>query len=78
VPKTKRKPAEDNAAPLPPDADFIDTIQAARILQRSVKTLQFWRVINKGPKYYRQGRVIRYLRSDILRWGMSNAVETRG
>jgi hypothetical protein len=70
------KKLADDAKTLPTD-DFLNTEQAAHILQRSKKTLEFWRVLNKGPRYYRQGRAIRYLRSDLLRWGMSHCVETR-
>ena len=57
--------------------DFLTTQQAAQILQRSTKTLEFWRTLAKGPRFYKQGRVVRYLRSDILTWGVRHCVETR-
>jgi hypothetical protein len=68
----------DVNARLPQRGDeFLITQQAAKILQRSTKTLEFWRLLGKGPRFYRQGRVIRYLRSDVLAWGVRDCVETR-
>jgi predicted DNA-binding transcriptional regulator AlpA len=63
-----------------PDDEFLTTNQAAAILGRSVKTLEYWRTLPSGPtgpRFYKQGRVVRYLRSDILAWGMRHCVETR-
>jgi Helix-turn-helix domain len=57
--------------------EFLTTKQAAEILQRSVKTLEYWRTLRSGPRFYKQGRVVRYLRSDVLVWGMRNCIETR-
>lgn len=68
--------AADAKTQLPPE-EFLNTAQAAHILQRSSKTLEFWRILNKGPRYFKQGRVVRYLRSDVFRWGVSQCVETR-
>lgn len=32
------------------------------------RTLAQWRYLDKGPKYYRFGRHVRYRRSDIEAW----------
>ncbi len=33
-----------------------------------VKTLQRWRLINRGPRFVRLGRCVRYPASDLHRW----------
>ena len=44
------------AARMPqPGDEFLTTQQAAQILQRSIKTLEFWRVLGRGPRFYKQG-----------------------
>jgi predicted DNA-binding transcriptional regulator AlpA len=77
VPKpSKSKSAAD--IPLARAGDeFLTTKQAAEILQRSEKTLEYWRTRPSGPRFYKQGRVVRYLRSDVLAWGMRHCIETR-
>ena len=39
--------------------------EAAEYLGMSVKTLQAWRFYNKGPKYLKISRSVRYLREDL-------------
>ncbi|MBE1426785.1 putative DNA-binding transcriptional regulator AlpA [Desulfomicrobium macestii] len=52
--------------------DYIPNVQrtmreqeAAAYLGMSVKTLQAWRFYNKGPKYLKISRSVRYLREDL-------------
>jgi hypothetical protein len=54
--------------------EFLTTPEASRLLKRSVKTLEYWRVVGKGPKYYRQGRIVRYLHSDLIEWATRECV----
>jgi hypothetical protein len=56
---------------------FLTTPEAAQFLKRSVKTLEYWRVVDRGPRYYRQSRVVRYLLSDLVAWAMQDCVEPK-
>jgi hypothetical protein len=60
---------------LQPGDEFLSTTKAAEVLDRSAKTLEFWRATGAGPRYYCQGRRIRYLRSDLIRWALRHPVE---
>jgi hypothetical protein len=51
------------------DDRFLHPKEAAAILATSVNTLNFWRCNGRGPKFYRHGRSIRYLLSDLTAWG---------
>ena len=55
--------------------EFLNTAKAAAVLDCSVKTLEFWRATGAGPRYYYQGRRVRYLRSDLIRWAMKRPIE---
>jgi predicted DNA-binding transcriptional regulator AlpA len=54
---------------------FVSTPEAARILATTVNTLNFWRAARKGPRFYRHGRSVRYLLSDLSAWGKATCVE---
>jgi hypothetical protein len=54
---------------------FLGPSAAAEVLDTSVNTLNYWRCVGKGPKFYRQGRNVRYLKSDLLAWGRAVAVD---
>ena len=62
--------------PTPPPLwlTYLTTEEAAKRLKRSVKTLEYSRLVGQGPPFYRQGRVIRYLLSEVLAWGASRRV----
>ena len=60
-----------------PGDEFLSTAKAAELLDRSPKTLEFWRTTRTCPRYYYQGRGIRYLLSDLIRWGMQYPVRAR-
>jgi hypothetical protein len=70
--KSKR-PLADAAAPDPHD-EFLTTAEAANRLKRSTKTLEYWRLVGQGPPFYRQRRAIRYLRSEVMAWGVSQRI----
>lgn len=44
----------------------------------AVKTLANWRALKKGPPFVRQGRFVRYVRADYLRWISEHRIPTRG
>jgi DNA-binding transcriptional MerR regulator len=50
------------------------TAEAAKYLNFSVRTLQFWRVERKGPPYCRPSGAVRYLKADLIRWLTSHRV----
>jgi excisionase family DNA binding protein len=52
-------------------------VQAADLLNLSVRTLQAWRTQGLGPAFVRAGRAIRYRRSDLLAWVHANVVAAR-
>jgi predicted DNA-binding transcriptional regulator AlpA len=57
------------------DADRLLTeVQAAEILNLSVRTLQAWRLRGAGPSFVRAGRAIRYRHRDLLAWMDANTV----
>jgi predicted DNA-binding transcriptional regulator AlpA len=40
----------------------------ADLLCQSVRTVQKWRVTGQGPSFYKFGRSVRYLTSEVLAW----------
>jgi predicted DNA-binding transcriptional regulator AlpA len=60
---------------LQPGDRFIDTDETAEILGTTTNTLNYWRVMGSGPKYYRHGRNVRYLLSEVVEWGKSRCVD---
>jgi hypothetical protein len=56
--------------------EFLTTAEAAALLKRSVKTLEYWRVMRRGPRFYKQNRGVRYLKSEILDWATRQPVNT--
>jgi hypothetical protein len=72
--RTGRKPVPAPAAPPDPNDEYLTTEEAAKRLKRSTKTLEYWRLIGKGPPFYRQERAIRYLLSEVLAWGASQRI----
>jgi hypothetical protein len=76
-PATEWRRAEEPPPPPPPPwttDEFLTNKHAAKILQRSARRLKKWRLARTGPPFYRQGRVIRYLLSEVLAWGASRRV----
>lgn len=74
-PATEWRRAEEPPPPRPPPwatDEFLTTKHAAKILQRSARRLKKWRLARTGPPCYRQGRGIRYLKSDLTRWALQH------
>ena len=53
----------------------MDSGETAQILGTTEATLNFWRVVGRGPRFYRHNRSVRYLLSDVTSWGKSRCVE---
>ena len=67
--------ADPNPVLLPGDK-FVDTVAAGEILDTPPNTLVYWRCIGCGPKYYKHGnRAVRYLISDLIRFGTARAID---
>lgn len=49
--------------------------EVADVLGLNVKTLRAWRLYQKGPRYAKFGRAVRYLESDIRGWAAARVVE---
>jgi predicted DNA-binding transcriptional regulator AlpA len=54
----------------------IDETEAARILGMKVSTLRAWRLRNRGPRYVKFGRAVRYLPSELEHYVQANTIET--
>ena len=65
--------------PTPTDFEsdaLLGEVQAARLLNLSVRTLQAWRTKRSGPAFVRAGRAIRYRRRDLYAWMDANTVSS--
>lgn len=49
--------------------------EAALTLGVSSACMRRWRRENRGPRYFRAGRLVRYFPADIERWAAANATE---
>lgn len=48
---------------------FVSELQASKILNIKIRTLQSWRAKGKSPPYIKVGqRLIRYRMSDVYQW----------
>jgi len=50
------------------DDRFIDDNDSAERLGVSVKTLRRWRLLGRGPRWYKLGRAVRYSVADLRSW----------
>lgn len=55
---------------------LLGEVQAAKLLNLSVRTLQAWRPKGYGPAFIRAGRAIRYQRQDLRVWVEARKVVT--
>lgn len=47
---------------------LLDEQDVAELLKMSVHTLRHWRSANRGPKYLKLGKAVRYRPADITDW----------
>ncbi|TFD54691.1 DNA-binding protein [Cryobacterium sp. Hh11] len=52
------------------DAEIMTGQQVADLLQVSPRTLEEGRQTRTGPPYRRMGRLVRYMRREVLAWRM--------
>jgi excisionase family DNA binding protein len=50
------------------DAELLTTEDVARLLKIQPATLVDWRHDQRGPRYYRMGRKVRYKLADVRQW----------
>ena len=55
--------------------EYLDTEDAADFLGVEESTLATWRSIEKGPRYLKQGKIIRYKPEDLAAWLEEGAVD---
>jgi hypothetical protein len=57
-----------------PDDDLVGVEEAARIADRAVSTLRYWRGRNRGegPPSYRRGNRVVYRRGEVEAWTAAN------
>ena len=55
---------------------FLDTHQAAEYLDHTKSCLESWRGKNRGPKYFKFGRKVRYSVADLDKWLAARVVTT--
>ena len=55
----------------------MDSDETALILGTTKNTLNYQRVIGTGPPFYRHGRSVRYLLSEVVEWGKSRPSEPK-
>lgn len=56
------------------DIELIDTEEAASVTKLSMAWFERARWEKKGPPYYRAGRSIRYVKSELIAWMMTDRV----
>ena len=54
---------------------FLTPEQVSELTGVRASTLANWRWANRGPKFHRLGRSIRYEKGELLRWAEAQAVE---
>lgn len=50
------------------EGQLLASIEVAGLLRVEEDTLTSWRHDQKGPRYYRMGRQVRYKLEDVLTW----------
>jgi hypothetical protein len=55
-----------NIVPLDAAQQMLDTKSAARVLSLSHRTLEQWRWLGQGPRYFKVRRQVRYRLSDLI------------
>lgn len=55
---------------------LVDQREAARYLGVKVHTLENWRYLGKGPRFYRVGQLVKYDQADLDAWLDGRVEET--
>jgi predicted DNA-binding transcriptional regulator AlpA len=51
-----------------PEPKYIDTNEFADLLRRSPETVRYWRHVGIGPKPFKLGRKVLYVRAEVEQW----------
>lgn len=57
------------------NSQFVNDVEAAKILSVSPQTLRNWRHIGKGPSYTKRSRMVRYRVQDLLDYMAAGRIE---
>jgi excisionase family DNA binding protein len=55
--------------------DLVSPKEIARRLDVPVGTLEYWRQVGEGPRYFKVGRLVKYRPEDVHAWLESRGVE---
>jgi predicted DNA-binding transcriptional regulator AlpA len=58
------------------DPELLTERETAPLLRLTVKTLQSWRALKKGPRFVRVGRRVLYPRAEIEHFITTNTIQT--
>jgi excisionase family DNA binding protein len=50
------------------DNDLLTIAEAAELVRAPVATLRYWRYLGTGPRSFRIGRHVRFIREDVDDW----------
>jgi predicted DNA-binding transcriptional regulator AlpA len=50
------------------DGDLLTTAEVAALMRTPVSTVRYWRHLGSGPRSFRLGRRVVYLRQDVQDW----------
>ena len=59
----------------PSDSRFLTTLEAAKYLRLSIRTLEKCRYLGAGPRFRKFGRVVRYTVADLDEWARARSFE---
>lgn len=48
--------------------DLLTTIEVADLTRAPISTVRYWRYLGSGPRSFRLGRRVVYLRRDVQEW----------
>jgi len=58
--------------------EILTIAEAADLIRTPVATLRYWRHLGIGPRSFRLGRHVMYLKADFYEWIESQAASTGG
>lgn len=59
----------------PAEPRFLTTLEAAKYLRLSIRTLEKCRYLGGGPRFRKFGRIVRYTAADLDEWAKARSFE---
>ena len=59
----------------PAEPRFLTTVEAAKYLRLSIRTLEKCRYLGGGPRFRKFGRIVRYTAADLDEWARARSFE---